>query len=203
MKICPFDAWQSRLLYEWNRFTDWHYLVGLNIISNPCSIFTQTLYNLRRHAQCILLSSNCFIFPNNYCSSVALFTPNKDTRAFNEIALVVYWGPIERRTPLWMTVLGRFFLLVSCSSSRPLTEKCQLCGGVCHWSAPPPMYLCHTIPLLKVAIKCFVKTEEPIEICMHKLTIILSSIQNSLKDFIFLNCWLMICIYTIQSESFK
>lgn len=113
-------------------------MVGLYIRSNPCSIFIQTQCSLRRHAQCILLSSNCFIFLNHFCSVLALFTPIKDTRAFKEIALVVYWGPIERRAPQWMKVLSRSFFLVSCSSSRPLREKCQLCGWFCHWSVRTP-----------------------------------------------------------------
>lgn len=118
--------------------TDITWSVYIYIRSNPCSIFIQTQCSLRRHAKCILLSSNCFIFLNHFCSVLALFTPIKDTRAFNEIALVVYWGPIERRAPQWMKVLSRSFFLVSCSSSRPLREKCQLCGWFCHWSVRTP-----------------------------------------------------------------
>lgn len=153
-------------------------MVGLYIRSNPCSIFIQTQCSLRRHAQCILLSSNCFIFLNHFCSVLALFTPIKDTRAFKEIALVVYWGPIERRAPQWMKVLSRSFLLVSCSSSRPLREKCQLCGWFCHWSVrtpstsplprqpgpppplPSPVNLCYTVPRLWGCHNICFKTEE-------------------------------------------
>lgn len=114
-------------------------MVGLYIRSNPCSIFIQTQCSLRRHAQCILLSSNCFIFLNHFCSVLALFTPIKDTRAFKEIALVVYWGPIERRAPQWMKVLSRSFLLVSCSSSRPLKRNVNYVDdSVIGQSGPPP-----------------------------------------------------------------
>lgn len=119
--------------------TDITWSVYIYIRSNPCSIFIQTQCSLRRHAKCILLSSNCFIFLNHFCSVLALFTPIKDTRAFNEIALVVYWGPIERRAPQWMKVLSRSFLLVSCSSSRPLKRNVNYVDdSVIGQSGPPP-----------------------------------------------------------------